>query len=582
VQLTELLFQKVKDLPGQGQIPFKAGYGTVVSRSPSLRAALLAPLCPSPDDQKRLQGEDGPARVGVGFVGASATPYRLLREIGGARQLLKLDPETRKFTPLTDDQLEIDSFLRTECGLPSLDAYASFFVVEGDELPSVRGKTSGARPEPAAPPVIKALQEELELTRQFEGMQDRIFKIATRLDELRDAGKQLRDAEAELAQAEKEVARSPWSNEQIADLTARANRAKDDARRREDALAEIARKRQRLIDEETPPAGRVLADPFFGGGIAAGALLDALAFALRRPFVSLIALVPYLAALIAMLRWIEADEAEKESIAASREIKEREIAAVKAHDAESAPLKAALSAAQLREPDDLLALFRERETTARRRDEARERLAASRADPEMARIEAEVPALAEEKDRLEAQVLAMGFTRSAADVEADIERAAGGERSRAGAGGAQRDAPKLMLDRAAALLGVGDDELFEQVGPRLSAYLLALTDRRVAGAKRDGDGGLLLAATDGRSGPYAGLPMPLRDLVYTALRLALIERVASQKKLPVVVDDAFAALEPGKQQLVAKMLKGIAAQAQVIHRVAEAPQAGPASQTVTS
>jgi uncharacterized protein YhaN len=68
----------------------------------------------------------------------------------------------------------------------------------------------------------------------------------------------------------------------------------------------------------------------------------------------------------------------------------------------------------------------------------------------------------------------------------------------------------------------------------------------------------------------------LRDLVFVALRMALIERVAGYKKLPILIDDAFATLEPPKRALIAKMLKGIGTQTQVIHRVAEAPPAGTA------
>jgi uncharacterized protein YhaN len=61
-----------------------------------------------------------------------------------------------------------------------------------------------------------------------------------------------------------------------------------------------------------------------------------------------------------------------------------------------------------------------------------------------------------------------------------------------------------------------------------------------------------------------------------ALRLALLERVSGYKKLPVVVDDAFGVFEPPKRALIGKMLKGIATQTQVIHRVAETPAAGTA------
>ena len=72
------------------------------------------------------------------------------------------------------------------------------------------------------------------------------------------------------------------------------------------------------------------------------------------------------------------------------------------------------------------------------------------------------------------------------------------------------------------------------------------------------------------------LPPPLRDLVYVALRLALLERVSGYKRLPIVIDDAFATLDAQKRGLIAKMLKGIGTQTQVIHRVTDAPPPGTA------
>ena len=40
MQLTELLYQRVKDLGAQGQITLRPGYVAVVSRAASLRSAL--------------------------------------------------------------------------------------------------------------------------------------------------------------------------------------------------------------------------------------------------------------------------------------------------------------------------------------------------------------------------------------------------------------------------------------------------------------------------------------------------------------------------------------------------------------
>jgi hypothetical protein len=285
--------------------------------------------------------------------------------------------------------------------------------------------------------------------------------------------------------------------------------------------------------------------------------------------------LPFLAAAVAVLRWIEGDEADKEAAASAQELKERETSVKKAYEAEQAPLRAALKAARVDAPDDLVAVFRGQELAQQRREAALERLQKLKADPEVSRAAAEIPPLVAEKAKLEEQVQATGFSRPVAEIEADLNRALG---ISAGAAAAipEAEVPKDLLARAAGLLNLPPGELWSQLAARLTAYLVALTDRRVASGNLDGQGVLVLTAPDGRSGPYTTLPPPLRDLVYVALRLALLERVGGQKRLPVVVDDAFAPLDAPKRALIGKMLKGISTQTQVIHRVAEAPAAGAA------
>jgi hypothetical protein len=185
----------------------------------------------------------------------------------------------------------------------------------------------------------------------------------------------------------------------------------------------------------------------------------------------------------------------------------------------------------------------------------------------------EIPLLISEKAKLEEHVMETGFSRAIGEIEADLKHAMGiSALAPKGASiTSDADIPKQLVDRAAELLNINPDELWTQMGARLTAFLTALTDKRVVSASPDADGQLTLAAADGRSGSYMSLPPPLRDLVYTALRLALLERVAAYKRLPIVIDDAFGTLEPAKRGLIAKMLKGIATQTQVIHRVVEPP-----------
>jgi len=519
--------------------------------------------------------------VGLGLVSGDGTPYRLLRELGGARQLQRFDAAGKKFSTLSQDNLEIESFLRVECGLPAADNYFSFFVLESNELPSSRAR-GVAGPEAVVDSAkAQALKQELEQTRRYEGVQDRLFKVQQRLHELGELGRSFREAQDQLNSIQAELARSPWTPEQMKDLTTRAGRAKEDQKRRDDALSELAYKRQRAIQTTPPPAESLWGSFWFVGGLLLGIGIDALAVWLRNPPIAFAGLVPFFAALVALLRWIQVDEADKEAATYLKDLKEREQAVHRLYNEEQALLKNAMKAAHVDSASDLVQLFEEREKVIRSREDARSQVEELRKHPDLARVPIETPLLEEEKRKLEAEVSAQGFARPIGEIEIDLRHAMGlGGSRRGGTLVAEPEVPQNLVDKAAELLNLSADEVWEAIGQRLSAYLSALTDKRIVSSTTDEKRHWVLSNADGRGGPYHGLPPELKDLAYAALRLALLERVAAYKRLPVLVDDAFSALEPAKRALIAKMLKGIAAQTQIIHRTPEEPPQGTADLVV--
>jgi hypothetical protein len=581
VQLTELLFQKVKELGSQGQIALRPGYVAVVSRAASLRGAVIATLYPGPDDVRRLVDGNGPTRVGIGIVSGDGTPYRLLRELGGTRQLQRFDAAGKKFSTLSQDALEIDSFLRVECGLPPAEHYSSFFVLEANELPSARARSGGPSAASVDSAKVQALKQELEQTRRYESVQDQLFKVQQRLQELSEIGGDFREAQDELNAIQAELARSPWTPEQMKDLAARAARAKEDLRRRDEALHDISLRRQRAIESTPAAAASLWGRPSFLGGILGGIAVDGVAVWLRNPTVALAGLVPFLAALVAVLRWIQADETEKRATVYLKELKDREKEVQRAYNEEQAPLKNAIKSAGVDSASELLDLFAEREKVAKAREKARSRVEELRKKPDLARVSIEIPLLEEEKKKLEAEVHAQGFARPIGEIEADLKHAMGLTSARkGGALLSEADIPQVLVDKAADILNLSAEEVWSSIAPRLSAYLSALTDKRIVSATADEKNQWILSNADGRTGPFQGLPPQLKDLAYVALRLALLERVAAYKRLPILVDDSFGGLEPQKRALVAKMLKGIAAQTQIIHRTGEAPPDGTADLVV--
>ncbi|HXN83402.1 MAG TPA: hypothetical protein VN883_13080 [Myxococcales bacterium] len=572
MQLSELLYQRVKEMGERGQLVLKPGYCVVVGKSRSLKHVLLGALFQNPDDQRNLAEAGGATRVGVGLVGGGAAQYRLLRELGQGRNLQKFDPAQKKFAPVTDDDMEIESFLRVECGLPNAETYAAFFVFDFAELPSQRGKPGAAASVDQVK--VKALRDELEQTKHFEAVQDRLFKAQQRLHELGTLSQQVAAAEADLAALNAELGRSPFTPEQLEQLAGKASSAKADQKKRDDVLGEIALQRQRLARSLPQPPDPLFRDPFFGGGIAGGMLLDGVAFILRKPPVALLGLVPFAAALIASLRWVAADEADAHAVGETKRLKDREDSVRKTFAEDQAQLKAAMKAANVDSPADLLEVFQAREVVAGKREQAKARLEKVRKNPEIARIPIETPLLESEKQKLEAQVLQQGFARPIAEIEIDLKHALGLGADKKISPQSEGEVAKDLVARAADLMQLSPEELWTQLAPRLAAYLTALTDKRIVAGKPDANGLLVLAAADGRSGPYHGLPQPLKDLAYAALRLTVLEKVASYKKLPIFIDDAFAGFDAAKRALVHKMLKGISALTQIVHRTPEPPPQG--------
>ncbi len=584
MQFTELLFQRVSGLGTQGQIALRPGYVAVVCKQPALRAAFLAALQPGSADESKLAEGQGPTRVGLGLSAPSGVSYRLLRELGGERQLQRLEPNDAggtRFELLSKDSLDIESFLRIECGLPPPEQYAAVFVLDAAELPSQRGKQVQAAPAVDGKRV-ETLKAELEATRAYEEAQDQLFKVAVKHRELEELVEVLRKAEDALAQLDSKRGKAAYSKEQQADLAARIKRVPESLRKRDDELRAIDTQRDRLLEGGSGGAMPFHKNSLFSGGLLAGVVIDILAIALKKPAVALLGLVGFGAALVAVLQWIAHDEEEEAASHRTDDLKLREDRVKRAYEAEQAPLREALKKAKLTDPDELLTLFNELGEFEAERKTAVARVEQLKEDPRLKDCDAELLRMGKERHELEQAVATQGFARPINQIEGELKQALGlaASSQQKKAPVAEDEVPKQLFARAAEVLNTPAAALFGMVEQRLAAYLTALTDRRVVSARLDANGLLLLAGADGRSGPYASLPTPLRDLAYVAVRLALLERVTLSRKAPVIVDDAFAPLEPRARTLLARMLKGIAAQAQVVHRMTEAPPPGVADHQV--
>src|SRR5881394_30936 len=99
--LTKLLYQRVKGLGAQGSLPLKPGYVILVSAEPAVRHAVLAALYPGLDGERGIpDGTPGATRIGAGLLPSTGVPSRVLRELGGDRQLQRIDAATKKFATI--------------------------------------------------------------------------------------------------------------------------------------------------------------------------------------------------------------------------------------------------------------------------------------------------------------------------------------------------------------------------------------------------------------------------------------------------------------------------------------------------
>jgi hypothetical protein len=96
------------------------------------------------------------------------------------------------------------------------------------------------------------------------------------------------------------------------------------------------------------------------------------------------------------------------------------------------------------------------------------------------------------------------------------------------------------------------------------AALAALSFQRLAAVQPDDRGGVAVVSA-GRPVPPSTLAAADRDVVYLAVKLALVERALAGGKLVAIADDAFGGLSEGARRVAARLLKGIAKPGQLVH-----------------
>lgn len=613
----ELAAQAVRGFSPSIRVALKPGYSALQSPTdlPAPLSGLIIALA-FPDgrggDSAFLAPGAKAGRAGLSIQGHDGSVWRIVRDLGGAGGLHKLNKATNQFDVVSQDALEMGQSLRAGAGFPARSTWEQLFTLTGPQLPTRRPR-GPARPaagastaasksaqrlptaswnmETAAAPSaedaskLPALEAELatakraaEVQFRLDGVNSELFSFESKTKAWDEIGQRLAAARAELAGVADHAA--GLSD----DIIPRAKRYPDERKRHEDQLARLAEEQQAIVDNAPPPPAPLSTDQRFLGAMVAGLGLFIGAMFLEGPlrYLALLSMVPFTFAALLALRFIEdlqrsGRDGGKAEVLAGRVKKLTDDFALTTMVVQKAFAQVGASTLE-----DFLTVMGRREGLQAQLTQLEQEWAAAQADPEYASLAQKVSALKADQEACNQELLGMsgGYLRDVRDIEREIARirepaappppkpsvSAEGLTAVATAPAETWDdpaAPLLML--ATDLFTTDIPSLWSVLHDRAVQYLTALTDRRYHGIQVDKDGHATLEAP-GRTIVARELPGKDLDLMYLALRLTLIEKAAAQHKLPVVIEDTFnTVLDAAKQPLFGRMVKHLGSLTQVLH-----------------
>ena len=609
--LLEFAAQGIRGVaPAGGRATLRPGYNVVAADGAALRRLLEALFYPDPRDADALPRPSGTAsggslRAGLTLVGNDKTTYRLVRDFQGAAQLHRFEAEKRSFALVASDLREIAAFLQQTAGVPPAPRLGVLLALSAAELPSRQsGGVGGSAPSLAparagltaeqAAKKIAQLRAELskakiadKIQAQADENQHRAFKV----DELLKGGAQAREglAKAEAARAELEPLATVAAS--LGDVNARLASFEKATARRDEALARVAAERAAMDEAEAAgPPRPFWHDPTFwasvGGALAlviAALLLpsqgESWARTLRSFLAVLAGIAPGWGGWVAF-RWVGSLEDWERRSRRRRIVDDWEKKVEVQYARDAAEVQAAMKAAGVQKLAEL------REALGRLADadavvaEWRRRVEEWEATPEAAGARAEKARLEQERTALDAKLTSLmgGFMRDARSIEMEIQRLEAEAAAPAPAvrAPARPEPPRAtgeplrgLLERAAAELGSTPSGIGRQLTAKASQALSGLSFQRLSAIQVDDRAGVH-AVSGGRPTPALTLPPADRDLVYLALKLALLEHALQTTKGVAVVEDAFGGLSDGARRFAARVLKQLARGGQLLHATTDA------------
>ncbi|HWV37845.1 MAG TPA: hypothetical protein VN033_05145 [Vulgatibacter sp.] len=615
MQLVDLILQGVKGFPAEARLAFGPGLVVLRPAETELRKVLDALLYPDDRLDDDLEVHGAPAsRAALTLRTRDGGTWRMVRDLRGGSALQRLDDSTGRFATVSTKAAEIGPYLRSHAGLPSRTCWTETFTLGFGDFPSATCREEAppavfeVRPAPApAPPStppdpdrIRALEEELRVAKEIEALEFKLDSVRGRILALDERFKAVPPAEAKVEAARRASAFFREGESLPDDLAERTSRYDAATERRDSALARLAQEAERLHELAMRPLPLSPArDWRVWASVGAGAAALAVAIATTWKPLALLGIPAF--GMAAALGLVFVGELQRRDSVGRRQahLSSRERRIHEQWDEDTREVRAAMETIGAERVADLDAWLADRAEARRRLVEAEEALRRIVEDPSFIEAKAQRERLQAEAEGLEDALEAKGAGswRSSSEIARELGRlrnpgwhdevaedpmgafmgfgtqapvapssvsgpltlpafAAPDDR--------EEDPSARLLERAAELGAESRDALLRSLAPRASAYLEALSRKRLRGFAWSEQGGVRCAG-DGGEVPFLSLGPADRDLAWLALRLAIVERHQARSPLPLVLDEPLTRIPTDRHPLLAKMLRGLAGRGQVIH-----------------
>ncbi len=617
----ELAAQAVRGFSPAIRVALKPGYQALQcpTESPAPLAGLIAALV-FPDgrgsDAAFLAPGAQSGRAGLTLQSKDGSTWRIVRDLGGAGGLHKLNKATNQFEVVSQDALEMSQTLRAEVGFPARTTWEQLFTFTGAQLPTRRPKgpvkapvAMGAKPTsrmpnaqwnmegaPSAqvedPSRLASLEAELatanraaDIQFRLDGVSGELFEVESKTKTWDEVAKRVSVVRAQLEAAVDHAAALPK------DIIARAQRLPDERKRFEEQIVRLENERQAMIDNAPVPPEPLIRNSRFWAGLVAGLGLFVGALFLEEGLrsLALLSMVPFTFSALVALRFIEDLQRLGRTGGKTEVLGLREKKLNEEFEQTSLVVEQAFAQVGVSTGEEFLAAFTRREGLQEQLRDLELEHASVQADPQYTSFAQKIARLKGEQESCNQELLGMsgGYVRDARDIERDIARikvplpsspveakvSIQEEVTTAAAPAQLWDDPcPHLFVLAADLFHTDILTLWQQLRERSLQYLGALTERRYQEMSVDKDG---RATLQGSSGSLSAKELAGKDLdlMYLALRLSLIEK-AGQYKIPVVVEDSLSAiLDAPRQALFGRMLSHLGSFSQVLHVSGAGPSA---------